>query len=225
MWRADEVCRLLMTVPGVGAVVALTFNAAVDPPERFASSKSVGACFGLTPETLPVGRGRLGRHDQPRRGRLGPGRIVRGGARHVGPDGTVVQPQGVGGAAGPAPGGKARQGRAGQEARRGHAPHVGRWDRLLLRRRTGKCRRGLIRAAGLFRRTGSTRRARRSGRSRWAARGVLATTPPLRSAPPARRPPHVTSPARITNACRPVDATEPLPSPAQQRKPLPSTAQ
>ena len=30
--RADEVCRRLMTVPGVGAVVALTFKAAVDRP-------------------------------------------------------------------------------------------------------------------------------------------------------------------------------------------------
>jgi transposase len=37
-----------MTVPGVGAVVALTFRAAVDQPERFTSSKAVGACFGLT---------------------------------------------------------------------------------------------------------------------------------------------------------------------------------
>ncbi len=48
--RADEVCRRLMTVPGVGAVVALTFRAAIDRPERFSSSKAVGACFGLTPK-------------------------------------------------------------------------------------------------------------------------------------------------------------------------------
>ena len=53
--RADEVCRRLMTVPGVGAVVALTFKAAVDRPERFASSKSVGACFGLTPKRYQSG--------------------------------------------------------------------------------------------------------------------------------------------------------------------------
>ena len=32
--RADEVCRRLMTVPGVGAVVALTIKAAVDRPEH-----------------------------------------------------------------------------------------------------------------------------------------------------------------------------------------------
>ena len=48
--RADEVCQRLMTVPGVGAVVALTFRAAIDRPERFSSSKAVGACFGLTPK-------------------------------------------------------------------------------------------------------------------------------------------------------------------------------
>jgi transposase len=30
--RADEVCRRLMTIPGVGAVVAMTFKAAVDQP-------------------------------------------------------------------------------------------------------------------------------------------------------------------------------------------------
>ena len=53
--RADEVCRRLMTVPGVGAVVALTFRAAIDRPERFSSSKAVGACFGLTPKRYQSG--------------------------------------------------------------------------------------------------------------------------------------------------------------------------
>jgi transposase len=47
--RNDEVCRRLMTVPGVGPVVALTFRATVDVPARFTSSKAVGAIFGLTP--------------------------------------------------------------------------------------------------------------------------------------------------------------------------------
>jgi transposase len=47
--RHDEVCRRLMTTPGVGPVVALTFRATVDVPSRFASSKAVGAAFGLTP--------------------------------------------------------------------------------------------------------------------------------------------------------------------------------
>src|SRR5919112_1744963 len=47
--RADAVCRRLMTVPGVGALVAVTFTSGVDVPERFARSKGVGAHFGLTP--------------------------------------------------------------------------------------------------------------------------------------------------------------------------------
>jgi transposase len=46
--RDDEVCRRLMTVPGVGPVVALTYRATVDVPSRFRKSKSVGAVFGLT---------------------------------------------------------------------------------------------------------------------------------------------------------------------------------
>jgi transposase len=46
--RDDEVCRRLMTVPGVGSVVALTYRATVDVPARFRRSKSVGAVFGLT---------------------------------------------------------------------------------------------------------------------------------------------------------------------------------
>ncbi len=46
--REDPACRLLMSAPGVGAIVALTFRAAVDDPSRFASSKAIGPCFGLT---------------------------------------------------------------------------------------------------------------------------------------------------------------------------------
>ena len=47
--RDDEVCRRLMTIPGVGPVVALTYRVTVDVPARFRNSKSVGAVFGLTP--------------------------------------------------------------------------------------------------------------------------------------------------------------------------------
>ena len=47
--RADPICRQLMSVPGVGAVVAVTFKSAVDDPHRFKRSREVGAHFGLTP--------------------------------------------------------------------------------------------------------------------------------------------------------------------------------
>jgi transposase len=47
--KDDPVCGRLMTMPGVGAVVALTFRSAIDDPMRFRSSKKVGAWVGLTP--------------------------------------------------------------------------------------------------------------------------------------------------------------------------------
>ncbi len=52
---ADMRARLLMSAPGVGAIVALTFVAAVDDPGRFKSSKEVGAHFGLTPRKYQSG--------------------------------------------------------------------------------------------------------------------------------------------------------------------------
>src|SRR5260370_27180205 len=53
--RADPVCRLLMTAPGVGAVVALTYRATVDQPQRFVHSRAVGAHVGLTPKRYQSG--------------------------------------------------------------------------------------------------------------------------------------------------------------------------
>ena len=49
MARHDAKSRLLMSTPGVGTIVALTFASAIDDPGRFKSSKQVGAHFGLTP--------------------------------------------------------------------------------------------------------------------------------------------------------------------------------
>jgi transposase len=53
--RDDDVCRRLMTTPGVGPVVALTYRATVDVPARFRTSKAVGAVFGLTPAKYQSG--------------------------------------------------------------------------------------------------------------------------------------------------------------------------
>ena len=52
--QEDPVCRRLMSMPGVGAVVALTYRSgavqsAVDDPARFTSSKKVGPWVGMTP--------------------------------------------------------------------------------------------------------------------------------------------------------------------------------
>lgn len=53
--RADPVCRQLMSVPGVGAIVAITFRSGVDDPARFRRSRDVGPHFGLTPRKYQSG--------------------------------------------------------------------------------------------------------------------------------------------------------------------------
>src|SRR5260370_1736249 len=53
--RGDPVCRLLTTAPGVGAVVALTYRATVDQPQRFVHSRAVGAHVGLPPKRYQSG--------------------------------------------------------------------------------------------------------------------------------------------------------------------------
>ena len=47
--QTHPVARRLMTVPGVGPVVALNFVALVDDPSRFRRAENVGAFLGLTP--------------------------------------------------------------------------------------------------------------------------------------------------------------------------------
>ena len=59
----DEVCRRLMTAPQVGAITALAFRAAIDEPNRFGKSRSVGAHLGMTPRTYQSG-------ETERRGRI-----------------------------------------------------------------------------------------------------------------------------------------------------------
>ena len=53
--RNDPVCHQLMSVPGVGAVVAITFRSGVDDPSRFRRSRDVGPHFGLTPRKYQSG--------------------------------------------------------------------------------------------------------------------------------------------------------------------------
>jgi len=55
MARDDERARLLMSTPGVGALVALTYASAIDDPGRFKSSKQAGAHFGMTPKKYQSG--------------------------------------------------------------------------------------------------------------------------------------------------------------------------
>lgn len=53
--REEEICRRLMSVPGVGPITALAFRATVDRPDRFRRSRDVGAHLGLTPARYQSG--------------------------------------------------------------------------------------------------------------------------------------------------------------------------
>ncbi len=53
--RNDVRARLLMTTPGVGPIVSLTYVSAIDDPARFKNSKTVGSHFGMTPKKYQSG--------------------------------------------------------------------------------------------------------------------------------------------------------------------------
>ncbi len=53
--RACPISRRMMTAPGVGPLVAITFKSGIDDPHRFPRSKSVGAHFGMTPRKYQSG--------------------------------------------------------------------------------------------------------------------------------------------------------------------------
>ena len=46
--RQSRAAKLQMTIPGVGAVTAVSYIAAIEDPEHFPTSRSVGAWLGLT---------------------------------------------------------------------------------------------------------------------------------------------------------------------------------
>ena len=53
--RDSADARLLMTVTGIGPIIALTYAAGVDDPARFKKSKSVGAYFGMAQKKYQSG--------------------------------------------------------------------------------------------------------------------------------------------------------------------------
>ena len=69
--RKSHACRLLMTIPGVGAITATSFATAIEDPSNFKSSRAVGAWLGLTSR-----RYQSGEVDYS-------GRISRRGDRHL----------------------------------------------------------------------------------------------------------------------------------------------
>ena len=46
--RQSQECRILMSIPGIGAITATSFVAAIEDPDNFKNSRSVGAWVGLT---------------------------------------------------------------------------------------------------------------------------------------------------------------------------------
>ena len=46
--RQSDACQLLMSIPGVGAITATAFVTAIENPDNFRRSRSVGAWLGLT---------------------------------------------------------------------------------------------------------------------------------------------------------------------------------
>jgi len=61
--RANEITRLLQTIPGVGPATAAAFVATIDDPNRFPDGEKVAAYLGLTPRVYQSGeteyRGRI----------------------------------------------------------------------------------------------------------------------------------------------------------------------
>ena len=53
--KTDDTARRLMTVPGIGPVVALAYMSVIDDPKRFDHARDVGAYLGLTPQRYQSG--------------------------------------------------------------------------------------------------------------------------------------------------------------------------
>jgi transposase len=144
--RDDARARLLMSTPGVGAIVALTYVAAIDDPGGFRSSKAAGPHFGLTPKQYQSGEtdvtGRISKV-----GDAGVRAVLHGSARNSDPPGQGLDLEELGDAGGrpcrDAPG----QGGARPQAGRRPASHAGRRHDL-------PCRKGR-RGPRRLRRTGA----------------------------------------------------------------------
>jgi hypothetical protein len=63
--REDAVCRRLMTVPGVGPVVAVTFKSAEDDPSRIAKSEGGRSAVRAHTEEVHVHETQAGRTKAP----------------------------------------------------------------------------------------------------------------------------------------------------------------
>ena len=121
--KGDATCRLLMTCPGVGVIVATSFAAAIEAPEHFRHSRSVGAYLGLPPARHQSG-------EVDRTGGITTRRSpdenlsVRGCSQSPGTRTRRLGPQDLGACSGRAPGVQTCRRRGGTQARRGAARDV-----------------------------------------------------------------------------------------------------
>lgn len=60
--RQSRACQLLMSIPGIGAVTAISFTTAIEDPANFTKSRSVGAWLGLTTRRYQSGEVDYGGH-------------------------------------------------------------------------------------------------------------------------------------------------------------------
>lgn len=124
--RQDHACRLMMTMPGVGALVALTVRAAIDDPSRFRSSRAVGPWAGLTPRREQSGERVIVGHIT-KAGAAANG-VVQRGDRAASREALLAK--GLGNAGRKTTRAKASDGHSRASDRGDPAPHVGGWRRL-----------------------------------------------------------------------------------------------
>ena len=53
--ESEPIVKRFTEIPGVGAIIALSFYTAIEDPKRFNRVEDVGAYFGLTPKTYQSG--------------------------------------------------------------------------------------------------------------------------------------------------------------------------
>ncbi len=67
--RQSEACQILMSIPGIGAITATSFATAIEDPDNFKKSRSVGAWLGLTTRRYQSGEvdydGHISRRGDP----------------------------------------------------------------------------------------------------------------------------------------------------------------
>ena len=96
--RNDDVAKRLMTIPGIGPVIAMALTALAPPIESFDRGRDLAAWMGLTPrQSSTGGKTRLGRtskmgqRDLRRLLIIGASAVVRSAARHGAPAATWLE--------------------------------------------------------------------------------------------------------------------------------------